>query len=159
VTENFTPHTPHPDVDEVADFDAWRSEQRARRGGGKRVRVFGRVVEMPTSIPLGLTIDMDRLAGSDDLRDIQRVVGQVYGAQALDHWIEHGVELEDFQVLMAYGVATAGGQDITFDRAAELVAELRAKDAARQQARAEGKDRKKKRKKRGPGGGSPAAGH
>lgn len=148
------PHTPQPAPGEVADFDQWREQQRRRRGGGHRVRAFGREVELPTSIPLGLTLDLDHLSGSSDLADIKRIVGQIYGADALDHWIDGGVELEDFQVLMAYGIAAANGQNITFERAAELVAEARAK----QEAKAQGKGRKGKKKRKGPGGGSPATG-
>jgi hypothetical protein len=154
--ENMTPHTPQHDpdqADEVADFDQWREQQRRRRGGGKRVRAFGQLVELPTGMPLGLTLALDHLSGSSDLADIKRIVGQIYGADALDHWIANGVELEDFQVLLTYGIAAANGQAITFERAAELVAEARAK----QEVKAQGKARKKG-KKRGPGGGSPAAG-
>lgn len=129
---------------EVEDFDAWRAQQKTKRAGGRRVKVFGRVVALPSSLPLGLTIGMDDLADSDSLEDVQQVVGVLYGRGALDHWIAEGCDLDDFQVLMAWGVASASGQHITFDRAVELVAEAGKKKATRGKA---GKRKKPKRKR------------
>lgn len=132
---------------EVEDFDAWREQQKAKRAGGRRVKVFGRVVALPSSLPLGLTISMDDLAGSSDIEDVQQVVGVLYGKGALDHWIAEGCDLEDFQVLMAWGVASASGQRITFDRAVELVAEAEKKKATAKAGKAR-KGKKKGRRKR-----------
>lgn len=143
------------DLDGVEDFDAWRREQKAKRGAGKRVRIFGHVVEMPTSLPLGLTIELDKVAASSDMDDIKKIVGHVYGPNALDQWVAGGADLEDFQVLLAYGVASAAGQNLTFEDAAAKIADLRAQEAKRGKAP---KKANKKGKKRGPGGGSPAAG-
>ncbi|MGH3323263.1 MAG: hypothetical protein ACRDOV_02390 [Streptomyces sp.] len=145
------------DVDggEFDDFDAWRQAQRAKRGQGKRVRIFGRVVEMPTSLPLGLSLDLDELATSSEREDLERIVGEIYGADALDHWVSGDADVQDLQVLLAYGIAVASGmRDITFARAAEMVADLQRKAA---EGQLPGKARKKS-KKRGPGGGSPATG-
>ncbi|MGH2820564.1 MAG: hypothetical protein ACRDJ5_07925 [Actinomycetota bacterium] len=150
--ETPTPPTPRqpdePDLDEqeaaeVEDFDAWRAQQKAKRGTGRRVRVFGRVVTLPTSMPLGLTISMDTLSDSSDLKDVQHVVGELYGKGALDHWIKQGVDLDEFQVLMAWGVASANGQRITLDEAAALVA-----GAAKKATTGKAQGRKKPKRKR-----------
>lgn len=130
---------------EVEDFDAWRAQQRAKRTGGRRVKVFGTVVTLPSSLPLGVTLSMDDLGDSSDIDDVRDVVGILYGKDALDHWIAEGVDLDDFQILMAWGVASASGQNITFDRAAELVAEAEKKKATRGKA---GKGKRKKKRKR-----------
>lgn len=140
------------DFGEVEDFDAWRSQQRAKRTGGRRVKVFGRVVALPTSLPLGLQLSLDDISNVDDVR---RIVGILYGEDALDHWVECDVDMADFQTLMAWGMASADGQRITFDEAARLVAEATKEKAAAGKARA---PKKAKKRKRGPGGGSPAAG-
>ncbi|TDD25056.1 hypothetical protein E1287_37635 [Actinomadura sp. KC06] len=152
-----TPHTPQPDepdldaleaaeeAAEVEGFDAWRAQQQARRAGGRSTTVFGRVVTLPSSMPLGLSISMDNLSGSSDIKDVRKVVGALFGKGALDHWIASGVDLFEFEVLMAWGVASANGQHITFERAAELVKEAEARKAARGKAR---QGKKKARRKR-----------
>lgn len=160
--ETPTPHTPtseeldalaREEAAEVEDFDAWREQQKAKRGRGRRVRIFGQLVDLPSSMPLGLSISMDTLSESSDLADVQEVVGALYGRDALDHWIAEGVDLFEFQVLMAWGIAGASGKRLTFDEAADLVVEAEKKKAA-----TPGKAKKRKGKKRGPGGGSPATG-
>jgi hypothetical protein len=130
--------------DDIEDFELWRTKQKAKRKR-KRARIFGRVVTLPTSIPLGLSMDEAKLRRSSNEDDLKLIVGHLFGKDALEHWASQGADLEDFQVLLTYGYAHADGQDITFEEAAQIAAEARAEEEKREA----GKARKKAKKTRG----------
>lgn len=119
------PRAPEP-VDEdttqdVEDFDAWRAARKAARGGGKRTRVFGRLVTLPTSLPLGLITELEEASGSSSMDDVKTIVGRLYGEDALEYWSSTDADLEDFQILLGYGMSVAQGQNRTFDEIAATV--------------------------------------
>ena len=93
-------------------------------------------------MPLGLSISIET-STSANLEEVQQLVGALYGADALDHWIESGCKLRGFQVLLAYGYLHASGRDVTFDEAAELVRNAEAESAGSKATAAAGKARRK----------------
>lgn len=139
MTNNPTPHL-DPEVENFDDFDAWRRARLAARGETKPVTVFGREVVLPTGLPLGWTIEMETAAASDDPKIIRKMVGVLYGDDALDWFIEAGCTTDEFEILLAFGFAHADGKPVSFQRAAELVAEANEeRRVAAEKERAEGK--------------------
>ncbi|HEY3683471.1 MAG TPA: hypothetical protein VGL93_10550 [Streptosporangiaceae bacterium] len=133
------------DEGDAYDFDAWRASEAARRAAEDRprtVRLFGRSVPVPTSVPLGVAMHGGKSA--DDDKAVRASVAALYGADALTHWAENGATLDDLQVLLAWGMAVAAGREVSFERAVELLAEAKEKEAAGK-ARARPKTRRRGR--------------
>ncbi|MBA9003731.1 hypothetical protein [Thermomonospora cellulosilytica] len=129
---------------ETIDFNAWLATEQAARGGGKRIRVFGKVIALPTDLPLGFTLALDQTSESSDLDDVKKMVAALYGDDALDHWVKEGLGLFGFQVLLAYGSAVAAGQTVTLD---EVAAKVREANKQREQGKAQKPGRGKKGKR------------
>lgn len=129
---------------EYDDFDAWRAARKAKRGLGKQTLVFGRMVTMPSTMPLGLQIELEENADSSDMDDTKRLVAYVYGEDALEFWISKDADLDDFQILLAYGLSCAQGQNLSFDQIADRI-------TAANQAQQEQADRKAKKKRKRSG--------
>ena len=100
------------------DFDQfWSARDRKR----PTTNIMGRRVELPPALPLRFEMEARRAANSKDERDVQRLVGILFGEDALDHWREAGMDLEQFMVLLAWAPRVIAGQPITLAEVAEQV--------------------------------------
>lgn len=121
MSEN-TKTTDLPDVetDGVEDFDAfWAGQDRKR----KTTTIMGHTVTLPPSIPLQFELEAKAAQRSKRGRDVKRLVGILFGADALERWAADGMDLEQFMVLLAWAPRVIAGQRITL---AEVAAEVRA---------------------------------
>lgn len=112
------------DAEGVEDFDAFWSEQDRTR---VRVRIMGEVIELPPALPLEFELLAKKLAASSKEKDVHRLVGVLFGEQALGRWIAKGMDAEQFSVLLVWGPLRIAGKDVSL---AEVAADVRAKDGA-----------------------------
>lgn len=105
---------------ETEDFTQFWDNVRTQESGGKVLRnVFGIDVQLPTSLPLRFEMEARRLAMTEDDEEARRMVGYLFGNDALDHWIEQGCDTEQFGVLLMWGSANASGHDMSLSQARE----------------------------------------
>lgn len=108
------------DADGVEDFDAfWQSQTRTTRP----VRIAGQVVELPPAIPLQFSLESDRLAASENPDDVRYLVGLLFGDGQLDRWAAAGMDLQQFQVLLAWAPHRIQGGTMSLAEVAAKLAE------------------------------------
>lgn len=100
--------------------ESW-DEFWARVSGGATETIRGVKVQVPTDLPLIVEQRIGELQNSSRLEDIQELIGLLFGADVLDQWIQAGMGLREFQVVMTWGLAHAGGNPISHQEALELV--------------------------------------
>lgn len=157
-----TPESVEYDDTGAEDFDAFWQEHDAKRKP-RTIKVAGEVIELPRALPLAFQLETKRAERSEDIGDVRKLIGLLFGSDRLDHWIESGMDDEQFQVLLAYTPAKVQGSDITMAEAAEFVARKRAEEMAKANERRRGGDvsdphRRRKNKRKRTGGSSSAAG-
>lgn len=126
-----TPDTPDLPPEDVEDFDAfWSSLERT----GKRVRIMGTTVTLAASLPLRFELEAKRLQRSREVRDIRHLLTLLgFPDDAMQQWTDKGMDLEQFQVLLAWAPAVIAGKATQADLATY-------RDLVREHtARAEGK--------------------
>ena len=89
---------------DVADFDAFFSEQAEQREGVP-LRLFGREYRLPTSLPLLFTLQMERLKESADADDIRKMLASLFGPDALDEWAQRGMTDRQLGVVLVWSAA------------------------------------------------------
>ncbi|MET9429804.1 hypothetical protein [Streptomyces sp. NPDC003036] len=89
---------------DVADFDAFFSEQAEQRTGVP-LKLYGREYTLPTSLPLLFTLQMERLKDSADPDDIRKMLASLFGPDALDAWAEHGMTDRQLGVVLVWSTA------------------------------------------------------
>jgi len=118
-----------PDVDDVEDFDAFWSTQNRK---GRAVRIFGEVVTLPPALPLQFELEARKLQRSKRAEDVTKLVSILFGQGAYDSWVAAGLDIEQFQLLLAWAPRVVAGQkgaDGNTITLAEVKAELAEKDA------------------------------
>lgn len=114
-------HEDDTDEDGVVDFDAfWKKRDKKRPA--KRLRIFGQVVELPKSLPLQFELEARRVAKSKRDEDVHNLVAILFGADAYEAWAEAGMDLDQFQVLLAWGPRYIAGQQVTLEQVADELA-------------------------------------
>lgn len=88
---------------ESEDFDAFWAT--ADRKPATLRNVFGVDVTLPPSLPLKFEVEARKAQDSKDENDTKRLVGILFGDNALDTWTEVGMDLEQFSVLLMWGTA------------------------------------------------------
>ncbi|WP_200308246.1 hypothetical protein [Streptomyces adelaidensis] len=96
--------------------DFWAEVSR-----GRTETIRGVEVQVPTDMPLIVEKRVEELQGSSRLEDIQELLGLLFGADVLDQWLEAGMGLREFQVVMTWGLAHASGNPLTHREALDLV--------------------------------------
>lgn len=94
---------------QTEDFDAFWSAQDRKPTSLKNV--FGVDVTLPPALPLRFEVEARKVAVSKDPDDTKRMVGILFGSDALDHWIARGMDLEQFAVLLMWGTANTRQPD------------------------------------------------
>ena len=120
---------PEPDAPEdleLEDFDAfWVKRKRPR------TRIMGQIVELPASLPLRFELEAKKLAKSKAEQDVRTLVAILFGDDALDQWTQAGMDVEQFQLLLAWAPRKIAGQDVTLAQVAEELADYQARLAAK----------------------------
>jgi hypothetical protein len=106
----------------TVDFDAFFAERRAQRGAGASMTLFGRTYTLPNQIPLAYSLLTEALADRSDLDALRQVLEPLFGADALDFWIEQGMGDSDFSIVCHWAAANMKSPgSLSEIEAAELV--------------------------------------
>jgi hypothetical protein len=89
--------------------------------GGRTEVIRGVEVTVPRDIPLALERRIGELQESESEEDFAELIALLFGTDALDRWRENGMGLLELQTVLAWGLAQASGQDLSFAEAFELV--------------------------------------
>ncbi|MEU2119998.1 hypothetical protein ABZ567_31175 [Streptomyces sp. NPDC016459] len=98
-------------------WDAFWSE--VSRGETEEIR--GVTVPVPTDMPLLVERRVQELQDSAELDDVAELVSLIFGTDCMEQWRENGMGLKEFQTVLTWGLAHAGGNPLTFAEAYELV--------------------------------------
>jgi hypothetical protein len=98
-------------------WDAFWSEVSS----GRTEVIRGIEVRVPTDMPLVMERRIDELRESEAEEDVAELVALLFGEDILDAWIDAGMGSLEFQTVLTWGMAQAGGQDISFADALDLV--------------------------------------
>ncbi|MFF9034031.1 hypothetical protein ACF090_00975 [Streptomyces sp. NPDC014892] len=134
---------------EVADFDAFFAEQAEPERKGVPLRLYGRTYTLPPTLPALFTLQLHRVQHSARPDDIRRLLGSLFGPDAVDHWTEAGMDDRRLGIVLLWSTANvADPGTISMERAAQLYDE---REAAKGKAPA----RKTPAKPRPKGKGKP----
>ncbi|MEV0586319.1 hypothetical protein [Nonomuraea sp. NPDC050310] len=114
--------------------DFWADVSGAAKPRTEIIR--GITVPVPTGLTVRFAERAEKLQASTKTEDIAAILNDFYGADVVETWKENGMELEEFQVLLAWSVSHAMKKPITFRQAHAEVRELTAAVEAAEQARA-----------------------
>lgn len=104
----------------VEDFDAfWSTRKRKRR----TTTIMGQPVVLPASLPLQFELEAKRLQRSKRDKDVHKLVAILFGEDAFTKWARAGMDLEQFQVLLAWAPQVIAGADLTLAEVADALAE------------------------------------
>ena len=123
MTENMEPLDATEVDADLEDFDAFWSSQNRQ---GKRVRIAGQVVTLPPSLPLQFELEARKLARSKSDKDVAKLLTILFGEDPTTKWAEAGMDLEQFQVLLAWAPRVIAGQNVTLAEVAEQVRKAQA---------------------------------
>ncbi|MEV5131441.1 hypothetical protein AB0K87_13225 [Streptomyces sp. NPDC053705] len=118
---------------EVADFDAFFAEQAEQEPEGVPLKLYGRTYILPGTLPALFTLQLHRVQNSARPEDIRRLLGSLFGPDAVDHWTEAGMSDRHLGIVLLWSTANVADPGaVSMQRAAELYDE-------REQAKSTGK--------------------
>lgn len=145
-------HEPEPGA-EVADFDAFFAEQAEPAKQGVTLRLYGRTYVLPASLPTLFTLQLQRVQHSARPEDIRRLLGSLFGPDAVDHWTECGMDDRRLGIVLLWATAqTAEAGAVSMERAAELYDE---REAAKATGKAAPRKAPNRPRPKGKGKGKP----
>ncbi|MFC8432259.1 hypothetical protein [Streptomyces sp. NPDC057253] len=83
--------------------------------------IRGVEVRVPTDMPLIVERRVEELQDSSRQEDVEELVKLVFGTDCMEQWRENGMGLKEFQTVLTWGLAHAGGRKLTFAEAYDLV--------------------------------------
>lgn len=98
-------------------WDAFWSEAM----GDRTTVIRGVEVRVPTDVPLAMERRIEELRDSEAEEDLAELLSMLFGADVLEAWMAAGMGALELQTLMAWGMAQAGGRDLSFDEALQMV--------------------------------------
>ena len=105
--------------EQTEDFDAfWSARERKQ----KSTTIMGETITLPPALPLQFELEARRLARSKRDQDVRKLVAILFGQDTFTKWAEKGMDLEQFQVLLAWAPQVIAGNDVTLAEVAEQVA-------------------------------------
>jgi hypothetical protein len=111
-----------PAAAEPDSFDAFWAEVEAAAAPPRMEIILGVTVQVPTRMTLRTRRALDGIdMGAASEAEVRKVVGDLFGADALDAWVDAGMDDRQFGVVLAWGMASAMGRDITWREAYEAV--------------------------------------
>lgn len=108
-------------VNDGADTQSWDDYWAANTPKQATEIICGVEVLVPQDMPLNLAARLEELEQSESEDDLHELVGLLFGEGALADWQDAGMTVRQFQVALAWGIAHANGQDISFAEAAARV--------------------------------------
>jgi hypothetical protein len=93
----------------------------AEQSPGRTEVIRGVTVQVPSDMPLAVEQRISELRESSAEEDIAELIALLFGADVLGEWRDAGMGLRELQTVLTWGIAHAGGQDLTFGEALELV--------------------------------------
>jgi hypothetical protein len=108
------------EADDTQSFDDFWAEVQAETTAKTEV-ICGVEVLVPSDLPLGFSIRLNELQESESDEDVRELVALLFGEGALEDWMDAGMTGRQFQTVLAWGVARAQGQAITFRQAYDIV--------------------------------------
>jgi hypothetical protein len=93
----------------------------AEASGGRTTVIRGVEVPVPTDVPLAMEQRIEELQDSESKEDLAELLAMLFGQDVLDQWMDAGMGMLELQTVMAWAMAQAGGRDISFTEALELV--------------------------------------
>lgn len=105
--------------------ESW-DEFWAEVSGGPTEVIRGVVVPVPTDVPLILEQRLKELQDEESEEALQEMLSLLFGPTVLDQWIENGMGARELETALAWGFAHAGGKDVSFREAYEMVLEAEA---------------------------------
>ncbi|MDX3063412.1 hypothetical protein PV518_14675 [Streptomyces sp. ND04-05B] len=109
------------DVVEVADFDAFFAEQAEPETKGHPLKLYGRTYVLPPSLPALFTLQLHRVQHSARPEDIRRLLGSMFGPDAVDHWTEAGMSDRHLGIVLLWATANVAEPGVvSMERAAQL---------------------------------------
>lgn len=138
------PFTPVDTTPDHATWDAYwaaiEAKRAAEQGAAATTVIRGVTVQVPTSLPMRVDRDIERMSASTDLADIQALLVTLFGSDVLDAWIDAGMHEDEFRVALLWALSHGKGRGLTFAQAHEAVMSegesLRAAPANRAERRA-----------------------
>ena len=98
-------------------WDAFWSEV----SGGRTEVIRGVEVAVPTDVPMVLEQRIDELRDSDSKEDLAELLALLFGQDVLEQWMDAGMGMLELQTVLTWGMAQAGGRDLSFGEALEIV--------------------------------------
>ncbi|MEU1020258.1 hypothetical protein [Streptomyces sp. NPDC005898] len=139
------------DAVEVADFDAFFAEQAEPEPKGVPLRLYGRTYTLPATLPALFTLQLHRVQHSARPEDIRRLLGSMFGPDAVDHWTEAGMSDRHLGIVLLWSTANvAEPGTVSMERAAQLYDEREAAKGKAAPRRAPAKPRPKAKGKAKP---------
>lgn len=114
----------------------------AEVSGGRTEVIRGVEVQVPTDMPLVMERRIEELRESEAEEDVAELVSLLFGGDVMAAWIDNGMGALEFQTVLTWGMAQAGGRDLSFEEALELV---RSGDGEGKQAGPKGPNRAARR--------------
>ncbi|PNG20327.1 hypothetical protein [Streptomyces cahuitamycinicus] len=93
----------------------------AEVSGGRTEVIRGVEVQVPTDMPLAMERRIEELRDSEREEDVAELVELLFGADVMAEWVQAGMGATEFQTVLTWGMAQAGGRDLSFGEALELV--------------------------------------
>lgn len=98
-------------------WDAFWSEV----SGARTEVIRGVEVRVPSDVPLVMEQRIEELSESDAEGDVAELLKLLFGADVFETWRQNGMGMREMQTVIAWGMAHAGGREMTFAEAHELV--------------------------------------
>ncbi|MFI1191539.1 hypothetical protein [Streptomyces californicus] len=112
---------------EVADFDAFFAEQAEPEPKGHPLKLYGRTYTLPPTLPALFTLQLHRVQHSARPEDIRRLLGSMFGPDAVDHWTEAGMSDRHLGIVLLWATANVAEPGVvSMSRAAQLYDEREA---------------------------------
>lgn len=88
---------------------------------GRTEVIRGIEVQVPSDVPLILERRIIELQDSEREEDIAELISLLFGTDCMEEWRQKGMGLREFQTVLTWGIAQAGGTEMSFAEAHELV--------------------------------------
>lgn len=110
-----------PAAADTSSYEAFWAEQL---GEVQYETIRGVRVEVPRDMPLRLLRQIERQANADASLDVvQAMAAALFGADVIGRWVEAGMGMKEFQVVIRWGTEHAKGNPVTWKQAFDLVEE------------------------------------
>lgn len=104
----------------AAGHESWDAFWQETSGGRTTV-IRGVEVRVPTDVPMAMEQRIEELQDSERKEDLAELLSMLFGQDVLEQWMNAGMGMLELQTVMTWAMAQAGGRDLTFAEALDLV--------------------------------------